>query len=587
VRRKDASQLTSAFSRRRPRRRGPVALAAAAAADEMVEREADPDEFLLKEVADRGRQPNLSFFAFTATPKHKTLELFGTRNNEGNLEPFHVYSMRQAIEENFILDVLCNYTTYKTYWKLAKDAADDPDVDRARAARALARFVSLHPHNLAQKAEVIIEHFHRSTRHKIGGRAKAMVVTRSRLHAVRYKQAVDRYLHDHGYHNVHTLVAFSGKVIDENALEFTEAQMNDGLPEARLPDRFASDDYQLLIVAEKYQTGYDQPLLHTMYVDKKLEGVKAVQTLSRLNRAYTGRDDTFILDFANEAEDIQKAFAPFFETTIAEPTDPNLIYQAQNDVESFGVVAEGDVDAFVALFAEHGDDPTIHPALYKHLEPARQRFLELDDQHQDDFRAALGSFVRLYAFLAQVVPFADTDLEKLYLYGRFLALRLPHVREHGLDLSDEVVLTHLRTELQATRNLSLAAGNAQLAGFSGEAPRSDPQTVPLSEIIDTLNERFGTEFTGADKVYFDQLVQATVEDDQLGTQARVNTLANWSYVFKRKFDDIVVDRRDANEELFHRFIDDPEFADAITQWVMRQAYERFRKADDDQAPGPG
>jgi type I restriction enzyme R subunit len=539
--------------------------------------EQDSEDFVAQSVADRGQQPNLSYFAFTATPKQKTLQLFGIKNSDGDLVPVHIYSMRQAIEEGFILDVLRNYSTYKTYWRLAKEVADDPDVDRAKAAKALARFVSLHPYNLAQKAEVIVEHFRRSTRHKLDGHAKAMVVTRSRLHAVRYKQAVDAYIQDKGYEDLHTLVAFSGKVIDENQLSYTEVEMNSGLSEGKLPEAFKSDDYQLLIVAEKYQTGYDEPLLHTMYVDKKLEGVKAVQTLSRLNRTIVGKDDTFVLDFANDTETIQKAFAPFYETTIAEPTEVNAVYDAQGEVENYQVIVEQEMTDFVAALAKHAGDETKNGLLYKLLDPARQRFLDLPETNQDGFRASLTSFLRLYAFLAQCVPFADTDLESLYLYGRFLATRLRRDHEPGLDVSSDVVLTHLRMEGQAIADLSLTA-EGKLKGFTGEMVRSDPDVAPLSEIIQVLNDRFGAEFTGADKLYFEQLVEATVEDEELKQQAKVNDLDNWQYAFKRKFNGIVVDRRGANEELFERFLADPEFAETISEWVMHQSYEQFRES---------
>src|ERR1017187_7460091 len=289
----------------------------------------DYEEEIIRCVKARKHQPNISFFAFTATPKYKTKVLFGRPGPDGAPEAFHLYSMRQAIDEGFIFDVLKNYTTYKTYYKLVRSAEDDPEVERKRAAKALARFMSLHPHNTAQKTEVIIEHFRKYTAHRIGGRAKAMLVTRSRLHAVRYKRAFDKYIQEKGYPNIRTLVAFSGTVIDPDLpeSELTEVGMNGGkISEKKLPEEFCKPEYQVLIAADKYQTGFDQPLLHTMYVDKRLDGVQAVQTLSRLNRIYPGKTDTFVLDFVNDAEQIQDAFAPFFEATIAEPTDPNLLY---------------------------------------------------------------------------------------------------------------------------------------------------------------------------------------------------------------------------------------------------------------------
>ena len=279
----------------------------------------------------RGQQPNLSFFAFTATPKGKTIELFGRQANSSTPAAFHVYSMRQAIEEGFILDVLRNYTDYDTYYKIAKQAADDPEFPERRAARALSKYASLHPHNLAQKTEVIIEHFRTHVVHRIGGKAKAMVVTSSRLHAVRYMKAFEDYIKEKGYTDVRPLVAFSGTVTDPDTGEdHTEPSMNidivSGKPisETQLPDRFASPDYQILLVAEKYQTGYDQPLLQAMYVDKKLDGVNAVQTLSRLNRIAPGKSDPFVLDFVNKPEDIGDSFGPYYDVdpVARAPSDP-------------------------------------------------------------------------------------------------------------------------------------------------------------------------------------------------------------------------------------------------------------------------
>jgi len=278
----------------------------------------DYEEEILRTMAKRGRQPNISFFAFTATPKYKTLEVFGRPGADGKPEPFHIYSMRQAIQENFILDVLEHYITYKTYYRLVKAIENDPKVDKRKAARALARFMSLHPHNIAQKTEVMIEHFRHFTMHKIGGRAKAMVVTSSRLHAVKYKKAFDKYIAEKGYKGIKTLVAFSGTVTDPDVpdVEYTEVSMNNGIREKELPERFATDGYQVLIVAEKYQTGFDQPLLHTMYVDKRLSGIQAVQTLSRLNRTHPGKEDTFVLDFVNEPEETLDAFQPYYKRTL-------------------------------------------------------------------------------------------------------------------------------------------------------------------------------------------------------------------------------------------------------------------------------
>jgi len=304
-------------------------------------------ERLFRSMAKRGQQPNISFFAFTATPKHKTLKIFGR-----NGEPFHRYTMRQAIEEGFIMDVLANYVTYKTYFKLTKKAADDPNVERKKAAKVLARFMRLHPHNIAQKTEVMVEHFWHHTRHKIGGHAKAMVVTGSRLEAVRYKQKFDKYIEAKGY-AIKSLVAFSGEVEDDKVegVSYTEVGMNDGLKEKELPETFAKPEYRVLLVAEKYQTGFDQPLLHTMYVDKRLSGIQAVQTLSRLNRTHPLKEDTFVLDFVNDAKDIQEAFRQYYEGALmGEEVDPDRLYEIKAELDEAGIYLDDEVDAFASIF---------------------------------------------------------------------------------------------------------------------------------------------------------------------------------------------------------------------------------------------
>ena len=338
--------------------------------------------------------------------------------------------MRQAIEEDFILDVLKNYTTYKTYYRLIKSIEDDPKVDKKKAARALARFMSLHPHNIAQKTEVMVEHFQHFTRHKIGGRAKAMVVTSSRLHAVRYKQAFDKYIAEKGYTGIKTLVAFSGTVIDPDVpgKEYTEVGMNKGIREKELPEKFGTDEYQVLLVAEKYQTGFDQPLLHTMYVDKRLAGVQAVQTLSRLNRTHPGKEDTFILDFVNETQEILDAFQPYYEqTTVGEQAQPQQLYELQAKLDAQQVYYKSEVEEFSRVFykpREH-QTPTDHAKMNACIDPAVNRFKQLDEDTQEEFRGWLTAYRNLYAFLSQVIPFQDSDLEKLYSYIRFLLTKLP------------------------------------------------------------------------------------------------------------------------------------------------------------------
>ena len=325
-------------------------------------------EELCRSMAKRGRQTNLSFFAFTATPKHKTLAVFGR-----NGKPAHRYTMRQAIEEGFILDVLKSYTSYATYYRLLKSCEEDPNVERKKAARALARFLKLHPHNIAQKTEVMVEHFHSVTRHKIGGRAKAMVVTGSRLEAVRYKQSFDKYIKQKGY-AIKSLVAFSGTVQDDQIADtsYTEEGMNGGLREKELPVRFASSEYQVLLVAEKFQTGFDQPLLHNMYVDKRLGGIQAVQTLSRLNRIHPLKEDTFVLDFVNDREEIREAFKTYYEgAEMGEEVDPSRLYAIKGEIDAAGIYLEEEVARFSDVYfkPKQKQSPGDHQAMNAALDP--------------------------------------------------------------------------------------------------------------------------------------------------------------------------------------------------------------------------
>jgi type I restriction enzyme R subunit len=556
----------------------------AAEAEEAAEEaeRGDGQDLLARSVAGRGRPGNLSFFAFTATPKAKTLELFGTpvETAEGlRYRPFHLYSMRQAIEEGFILDVLANYTTYKTYWRIEKAIVDDPEYDTARARRAIARFVTLHPHNLAQRAEVVIEHFRAHTAKKIGSRAKAMVVTSSRLHAVRYKLALDSYIREHGYDDVRTLVAFSGKVIDEGD-EFTEPGMN-AFPESETAERFGGDDYQVLIVAEKFQTGFDQPLLHTMFVDKVLTGMNAVQTLSRLNRILPPeKTDTFVLDFRNEAEEIKEAFRPWYEATEAVATDRNLLYDTHRALWDFGVLREEEVKAGVqALLAV--TEASGHGAVYAALDPARARFLELDEEVRDAFRDVLGRYVSMYAFISQIVSYVDRQLERDYLYARALLACLPGQAAERLDLGREVALTHLKLAQTYEGSASLEEGGGEVVAiFSGRGKEHEPEKEHLSRIVDVMNERFGLELGDADQLLFDQFEESWAADESLAARARNNDFQNFRLVFDRTFLDTVVRRMDDNEDIFKRILDEPDFRQTVLDHYAERLYGRLRGEHD-------
>lgn len=549
----------------------------------------DYEEEILKTMARRGRQPNISFFAFTATPKYKTLEVFGTKRPDGKPQPFHLYSMRQAIEERFILDVLKNYTTYKTYYRLVKAIADDPQVSKSKAAKALARFMSLHPHNVSQKVDVMLEHFRTFTKHKIGGRAKGMVVTGSRLHAVRYKIEFDKQIKEKGYTDIKTLVAFSGTVEDPDVpgKSYTEPDMNrlpDGtsIKEKELPQKFGTDEYQLLLVAEKYQTGFDQPLLHTMYVDKRLDGIQAVQTLSRLNRTCPGKEDTFVLDFVNNAEDIQNAFQPFYEqTVIGEQAETSQLYELQGKLLGMHVFHQDEVDGFCQIFFKPKEvhSPTDHAMMNSFLDPAVGRFGQLSEEDQDEFRSLLNTFRNLYGFMSQVIPFADSDLEKLYTYTRFLASKLPH-RSDGQKyvFDDEVALKFYRLQKISEGTIKLDPGEiVPVTGPTavGTGKSTDTQ-VELSKLIDTLNERFGTDFTQADELFFLQLRAEALADEGLRKAASANTIDNFRYVFVKALEGLFIDRMEQNEEIFAKYMNDGDFKKLVSEHLLKQVYEQIR-----------
>ena len=507
-------------------------------------------------VESRGPQPNLSFFAFTATPKGKTLELFGRTGPSGKPEAFHVYSMRQAIEERFILDVLLHYTDYDTYYRLLKQAEDDPEFPKRRAAAALAKFMRLHPHNIAQKTEVILEHFRNNVRHHMDGRAKAMVVTSGRLHAVRYMQAFQRYIADKGYDDVRPLVAFSGSVRDPDTGEqFTEPGMNTdvvtgrSISEAALPGRFGSPDYQILLVAEKYQTGFDQPLLQAMYVDKRLDGVQAVQTLSRLNRTSPGKAPPFVLDFVNDLEDIRRAFEPYYDQTeLLAASDPHRLEELKYELDGMQVYHLPEVDAFARVFylpaaRQRAAD---HARLEEALQPARDRFKALDEDEQTAFRERLGAFVNLYAFLSQVIPYGDTEQERLASFGRaLLPGLLADQEEDEINLGDDVELGVLtgcsgcrrvrsvwakRTEVYVVSPTDVGTGNPEKA------------LAPLSEIIKRLNERFGTNFTDEDRLFFEQVKERAVSNERIRQTALANTLEKFSLGIRPEIGKLMMER---------------------------------------------
>jgi type I restriction enzyme, R subunit len=554
------------------------------------EEEPDWEDRLNQVIQSRARQPNLSFFAFTATPKGKTLEIFGRTGASGVPEAFHLYSMRQAIEEGFILDVVKNYTTYAIYYRLVKAVEDDPNLPKKKAARALAKFMSLHPHNIEQKTEVMVEHFRQKVQRHLGGRAKAMVVTSSRLHAVRYMKAFERYIADNGYTDIRALVAFSGTVKDPDiGLEYTEPGMNtdcvSGKPisEKQLPERFASPDYQLLLVANKYQTGFDQPLLQAMYVDKRLDGVQAVQTLSRLNRKIPGKENPFVLDFVNEAEDIYRAFKPYYDaTSLQETSDPQQLERLKHELDAAQVYFWSEVEAFAHIFYRMPEKQNAadHAHMQKHLQPAVDRFKAMEDEvKRSEFREKLKAYVSIYSFLSQVIPYGDPALEMLYSYGRFLLPHLPLDRDMvRVKLGDEVELEYYRLQRIYSGEITLREGEPEGVKSPSEVGtgKAKDERVPLSEIIHILNERFATSFTEEDRLFFEQLREKASKNPQVIQTALANPLDKFQLGIRKLIEEFMVQRMGENDKIVARYMDDPEFQNAAFPILAKAIFETVR-----------
>jgi len=555
------------------------------------EDEPDWEDRLNQIMASRGQQKNLSFFAFTATPKGKTLELFGREGASGKPEAFHTYSMRQAIEEGFILDVLRNYTTYSTWFKFVKTVEDDPAIPKKKGAKALAKFKELHPHNIEQKTEVMVEHFREHVRHHLGGRAKAMVVTNSRIQAVRYMQAFGRYLKENGYTDIRPLVAFSGTVKDlDTGVEYTEPGMNPDvvtgkpIPESQLPERFGSSDYQVLLVANKYQTGFDQPLLCAMYVDKRLDGVQAVQTLSRLNRKIAGKDEPFVLDFVNKPEDIYAAFKPYFDSTsLQESANPEMLPSIKHELDQMQVYHWSEVEAFARIFYRPPDrqNPADHAHMQRHLQPAVDRFKAIEeDEPRTAFREKLGGYVRMYSFLSQILPYADQDLEMLYSYGRFLLPLLPLDRDNTVvKIGNEVELQYYRLQRVSSGPIELKVGEPEGVYSPTEVGtgKAKDEKAPLSEIIRVLNERFGTAFTEEDRLFFEQIKARATANSQVIQTAMANPLDKFQLGVRKLIEDLMIQRMAENDKIVTRYMDDGEFQRTAFPILAREIFEAIQQ----------
>lgn len=569
---------------------------------EAIEAETDPAAEMAELVAAaRSRRDLISMFAFTATPKAKTLAQFGRLDDEGVRRPTHTYSMRQAIDEKFIMDMLANYTTYKAFWRIAAadgSAVSSEEVEKSKALAAVRRFAMLHPHNISQKVQIIVEHFREHVQHRINGQAKAMIVTASRLHAVRYKQALDRYIAAQGYTDLKTLVAFSGEVIDPDdpGEEYTEHGMN-GFPETQTEGKFDSDDYQVMVVAEKYQTGFSQPLIHTIYVDKKLTGLTAVQTLSRGNRIHPHKHDTFVLDFINDVETIEEAYSQYLGEASAPDVDPQTMYETWETVDEFAVIQRADVEAFAAAWFDPAFDPSrrggeqgakaveLSAAINAALGGAASRFDGLDDPQQEEFRGVLGSWVRQYAFLSQMVTWSDRLWEERYQYARLLSNRI--ARKHGdsLDLSDELLMTHYKLDKVFEGAVSPEIGAELPAAFpgGGTSRLTEAEQVSLLDVLEQINERYGLDLDDRHLLYMEQAGLSLAEEDDIQRSAGNNSA-------ERFIKEVLTDRivkafmvtADENFEIAEQIASRPEVRQMLEgplgEFIWRIAREKYEQA---------
>ncbi len=536
------------------------------------------DQLIERMKARKVSSPNLSFFAFTATPKQKTLELFGTEDLvSGKFNPFSLYSMKQAIEEKFILDVLKNYTMYETYFGLLKKVEDDPEFDKKKAQRLMVGYVERHEHVIDKKVAIMVEHFEEKIARLIDGKAKAIVVTKSRLHAVRYKIAFDKYLKEKGYKHK-SLVAFSGTVKDGDT-EVTEGQMNK-VPESQTAEEFKKDDYKFLIVAEKFQTGFDQPLLSVMYVDKKLGGVNAVQTLSRLNRTTYDKDETFVLDFVNETDDIKEAFQPYYTTTIlSEATNPNILHDLERDVRNFKFFSDFEINGFVEEYFGGATPDKLNHIIDGVV--ARIQNENLTQEEIEGFKSTGSDYLRKYSFISQIVTFEDPQLEKLYIFLKFLIKKLPKYPDPlPYEVLEAVDMESYKIEKKVETNIALENKDGEIDPMSGSGDRkggSEEELDMLSKIIKEINERYGTNFSDTDRVILNDLSLRLLKNEILQGSVKNNSKDAAKLKFDQMFQDELVGVLDNHFSLYQKLDQSPELKKFVQEKVFEYVIRKMDK----------
>ena len=543
--------------------------------------EEDPEDRINRIMEARKMLANASYFAFTATPKNKTLEIFGEPVPEGDKvkhRPFHSYTMKQAIQEGFILDVLASYTPVESYYRLMKKVEDDPEFDTKRARKKLRRYVESHDHAIRQKAEIMVDHFHEQViaRRKIGGQARAMVVTSGIARAIQYYHAFKAYLQERKS-PYEAIVAFSGEH-EDGGRKVTEATLN-GFPSAQIEKKFQQDPYRFLIVADKFQTGYDEPLLHTMYVDKQLAGIKAVQTLSRLNRARPQKTDTFVLDFMNDADTIKLAFADYYRTTIlSEETDPNKLHDLKATLDGYQVYAWPQVEHLVELFLGGADRDKLDPILDACVAVYNS---DLDEDGQVDFKGKAKAFVRTYQFLASILPYTNAEWEKLSIFLNFLIPKLPAPKEDDLSkgILETIDMDSYRVEVQEALTLALPDQDAEIGPVptSGGGGKPEPELDRLSNIIKAFNDQFGNiNWKDADRIR--QVISEEIPAKVAADKAYQNAMRNSDKAAARLEHDralqkVVIGMLADDTELFKQFSDNPSFKKWLSDTIFGATYE--------------
>lgn len=551
---------------------------------------ADWEDQLADELASHGRHKNLTFVAFTATPKEQTLEIFGDEWPDGSFHPFHVYSMRQAIEEGFIMDPLANYVSYSEAVELARTVPDNPDVPSSPTLKLLRKYKELHPYALGQKAELIVETFRNVTRTKIRGKGKMMVVTASRLATVRYYHEIKRYMQKKGYDDIEVLVAFSGAISDPvdgpNGPEYTEPSINVGHDGQRVAESQTKAEFHnygdVLVVAEKYQTGFDEPLLHTLVVDKKLKDVKAVQTLCRVNRIHPDKEDTYILDFVNKPEDIQKAFERFYtETSLSEQINTDLLYQVQTDIRGYGLYDESDIEAAAEIVFTDGkgkSQSNVQGKLAAVLKPAVARYNELNDDERYQVRRKVRSFCKWYTYITQIVRMFDRDLHKEYVYLSYLRhlLKVEKIPVEAVDDKVEMRFYKLKQEFEGS--ISLEPGGGVLdPGGAAKTVTPDKKRDPLQVLVDKFNEQWAGNFTEGDRVVIDTLWKRIAENPQVAdTIRRDGRQVFESSLLPKVFDEEARRAYVENTDSFTSLFEDSEKYRAMMSAIGQLLVEKFK-----------